>query len=362
MIRSPKDAAGNDVYTLNDLKVAARLDPARGSSAASRGSSIPSASAARSSATRFSPIPSGFANTTSRSASSRTRSRASNANAGGDYLFQPQSVQVVRGLGLIGDGVDPVQHGHADDRRRSRPATICGRRSSGGCKEIREIVLATTNNVPIRVGRRGRWRARRTRRSIRRCVASSSALRRGRARRPSAFRGSMQTARRCSTRRDERVWDNTDDAVQAIVLLRKGEQSLPAVRDVKVKFAELNDTPGRLLPGVKLETFYDRTDLINRTTETVRENVIVGVILVTLILYVFLERRAQQPDRGDQHSAGAVVCLRDALFPRRVGQFAVAGGGRFRHHRRFVGDHGRKHFPPPDQPASSPTCRCPAAS
>jgi len=70
--------------------------------------------------------------------------------------------------------------------------------------------------------------------------------------------------------------------------LRKGEQSLPAVRDVKVKFAVLNDTPGKLLPGVKLETFYDRTNLINRTTETVRENVIVGVILVTLILYVFL--------------------------------------------------------------------------
>ena len=46
---------------------------------------------------------------------------------------------------------------------------------------------------------------------------------------------------------------NTDDAVQAIVLLRKGEQSLPAVRDVKVKYAELNDTPGKLLPGVKLD-------------------------------------------------------------------------------------------------------------
>ena len=50
----------------------------------------------------------------------------------------------------------------------------------------------------------------------------------------------------------------------------------------------LNETPGKLLPGVKLETFYDRTTLISRTTETVRENVIVGVILVTLILYVFL--------------------------------------------------------------------------
>src|SRR4029078_10505904 len=86
----------------------------------------------------------------------------------------------------------------------------------------------------------------------------------------------------------QRLWDQSDDAVQAIVLLRKGEQSLRAGRDAITKFKELNETPGKLLPGVKLETFYDRTTLINPTTETVRENVIVGVILVTLILYVFL--------------------------------------------------------------------------
>ena len=65
---------------------------------------------------------------------------------------------------------------------------------------------------------------------------------------------------------------------------------------------------------MKLETFYDRTNLINRTTETVRENVVVGMILVTLILFVFLERRAQQPDRGHQHSAGAAVRLRVLYF------------------------------------------------
>src|SRR4029079_8940820 len=85
----------------------------------------------------------------------------------------------------------------------------------------------------------------------------------------------------------QRVWDNTDDTVQAIVLLRKNEQSLPAVRDIKAKFEDLNK-PGKLPPGIELKTFYDRTNLINRTTETVRENVIVGVILVALILYVFL--------------------------------------------------------------------------
>ena len=54
-----------------------------------------------------------------------------------------------------------------------------------------------------------------------------------------------------------RIWDNVDDTVQAIVMLRKNEQSLPAVRDVKTKYAEVNQ-PGKILPGVKLETFWSQ--------------------------------------------------------------------------------------------------------
>ena len=63
-----------------------------------------------------------------------------------------------------------------------------------------------------------------------------------------------------------------DDAVQGIVLLRKGEESLPALKDVKALIDSLNNSPGRLLPGVKIAPYYDRTRLINTTTETVREN------------------------------------------------------------------------------------------
>ncbi len=76
---------------------------------------------------------------------------SSNMNAGGDYLLQPQSVQVVRGLGLIGDGVDPVSQvitlkdpSEASQRIRIEEAKRLN--------EIRQIVLATTNNVPIRIG------------------------------------------------------------------------------------------------------------------------------------------------------------------------------------------------------------------
>ena len=52
-------------------------------------------------------------------------------------------------------------------------------------------------------------------------------------------------------------WSRTDEKVQGIVLMRKGEQSLPSIEGVKAKVKELNQ-PGRLLPGVQLEPYYDR--------------------------------------------------------------------------------------------------------
>src|ERR1700689_5833767 len=80
--------------------------------------------------------------------------------------------------------------------------------------------------------------------------------------------------------------DHDDDAVEGIVLLQRGEQSLPALRQLKVKVGQLN---GGLLPrGMKLETLYNRRDLINVTTSTVRDIVIVGLTLVTLVLIIFL--------------------------------------------------------------------------
>jgi cobalt-zinc-cadmium resistance protein CzcA len=84
------------------------------------------------------------------------------------------------------------------------------------------------------------------------------------------------------------LWNDEDDKVQGIVLLRKGEDSLPALRDVEAKIKELNETPGRLLPGVQIEPYYDRSDLISVTTETVRENLAVGMALVSMILLMFL--------------------------------------------------------------------------
>ncbi len=78
-----------------------------------------------------------------------------------------------------------------------------------------------------------------------------------------------------------------DDVVQGIVLLRKNEKSLPTLEKVKAKIEELNES-SKLLPGVKLVPYYDRTSLIGVTTDTVHENLVVGLVLVSSILLAFL--------------------------------------------------------------------------
>ncbi|HTU92339.1 MAG TPA: efflux RND transporter permease subunit [Gemmataceae bacterium] len=85
------------------------------------------------------------------------------------------------------------------------------------------------------------------------------------------------------------VGHDEDDKVECIVLLRKNEDTLPALKDVKKKVEELNDpASGRMLPGVEIEQYYDRSNLLHVTTETVTENLICGIVLVVLILFMFV--------------------------------------------------------------------------
>jgi cobalt-zinc-cadmium resistance protein CzcA len=80
--------------------------------------------------------------------------------------------------------------------------------------------------------------------------------------------------------------DQNNDAIEAIVLLERGQKSLPALKALREKFARLNN--GLLPHGIKIKTIYDRTDLINLTTHTVREVVVLGLVLVTALLFLFL--------------------------------------------------------------------------
>jgi cobalt-zinc-cadmium resistance protein CzcA len=80
--------------------------------------------------------------------------------------------------------------------------------------------------------------------------------------------------------------DYNPDIVQGVVLMRKGEKSMPTLRGVRKKVEALNNT---VLPrDMKIVPYYDRTDLINITTHTVTHTLISGMILVALILLAFL--------------------------------------------------------------------------
>ncbi len=83
---------------------------------------------------------------------------------------------------------------------------------------------------------------------------------------------------------------NDDDVVEGIVLLRKGAE---ADATLDALHAEDRGTEQRLLPkGVKLVPHLDRSDLVHYTTHTVLRNLTDGVLLVTLILFLFLETSA----------------------------------------------------------------------
>jgi cobalt-zinc-cadmium resistance protein CzcA len=81
--------------------------------------------------------------------------------------------------------------------------------------------------------------------------------------------------------------DEQDDIVQGIVLMRRGQQSLPTIRRVEEEVERIN-TSGILPPGVRIDRIYDRSDLINLTTHTVLFNLAFGMILVFFVQWIFL--------------------------------------------------------------------------
>jgi cobalt-zinc-cadmium resistance protein CzcA len=81
--------------------------------------------------------------------------------------------------------------------------------------------------------------------------------------------------------------DDSDDIVQGIVLMHRGEQSMPTIKAVQAEVKAINDA-GILPPGVHIQRIYDRSDLIELTTHTVMHNLVVGVLLIFLVQWAFL--------------------------------------------------------------------------
>jgi cobalt-zinc-cadmium resistance protein CzcA len=81
-------------------------------------------------------------------------------------------------------------------------------------------------------------------------------------------------------------YQDQDDAVEGVILMRTGEKTQEVLKRVEAKTRDLNQN---VLPkDVKIHPFYDRTDLISVTTETVKRNLLRGMILVVIVLVFFL--------------------------------------------------------------------------
>jgi heavy metal efflux system protein len=282
---SPKDEHGRDIYTLNDLKALQDWTLSREFLRVPRiGGVVSFGGTTKRYEVR--PDPDRLKQYGITLTQLQNAITGSNANVGGDYLRRGDAVKMVRGLGLLGLGQDPMQHvlGGKDPAEAS---AYLRAEEARRLREIRQIVLAATNNVPIRVDDVVEGGAVRSHpESGEQGVVVGHLTRLGKV---SLSRPvTDEQGHEVLDGQGHRVWRDEEEKVQGLVLLRKGEQSVPALRDVKAKVKELNESSNRLLPGVTIDTYYDRTGLVNLTTLTVRENLLMGMLLVMVILFMFL--------------------------------------------------------------------------
>src|SRR5579863_7458224 len=150
---------------------------------------------------------------------------ANNSNTGGGFYSIGQQFNYVRGIGLLRNTED-----------------------------IGEVVVGSNNGVPIRVKDIGHVEI-------------------GHAPRLGIF--GFQDKQK-----------NNDDAVEGVILMRRGEQTQNVLEGVEKKTEELNHSV--LPPDVKIRPYYDRSDLVRVTTDTVEGNLLRGMIFVLLVLIFFL--------------------------------------------------------------------------
>jgi heavy metal efflux system protein len=81
-------------------------------------------------------------------------------------------------------------------------------------------------------------------------------------------------------------YQDQDDAVEGVILLRTGEKTQDVLKGVEAKTRELNSA---VLPAdVKIHPFYDRSDLVDLTREVVEGNLLRGMLMVVAVLIFFL--------------------------------------------------------------------------
>src|SRR5579859_1296243 len=157
----------------------------------------------------------------------------SNINIGGDVIKKNSQAYVVRGIGLLND-----------------------------INEIKNIIVENNNGIPVLVKDVAE-------------VQISNLPRLGEVGRTDA-----------TDTTGHRRLRNNPDAVEGIVLMRKGENPDHVIQGIKTAVQRLNE---RILPAdTKMIPFYNREDLIKYATHTVLHNLVEGILLVTLVVSLFM--------------------------------------------------------------------------
>ena len=275
VLTNPKDARGRGVYTLNDLKAEQDWVLEREFRTVQR---IVDVSSQGGTVRRYEIQPDPDRLRRYGVTLMQLQNTIANANqtVGGDYVNEGQVAMTVRSAGLFMGGKDPVTR-VLGLKNPEQAARILRSEEQRRIKDIRALVITSVNNQPVRVedvveggraesggvvpnvgvvvshqtrlGIQGYWRADKERPS-----------------------GSTHTIA------EPEYGHSEPDVVQCIVLLRKDEQTLPALKDVKAKVEYLNNpATGRMLPGTNIECYYDREELLKITTDTVTENLMMGI-------------------------------------------------------------------------------------
>ena len=166
----------------------------------------------------------------------------SNINIGGDFIVRNNQAYVVRGIGLLND-----------------------------INEIRNIIVTSANDVPVLVKDVAD-------------VEVSNVPRLGHVGRADPLTDSA--GHPIADAAGLRKIIDQDDVVEAIVVMRKGENPSEVVQAVKKKIDKLNSM---VLPqDTKIVPYYDREDLIHYATHTVLHNLVEGILLVTILVSLFM--------------------------------------------------------------------------
>jgi cobalt-zinc-cadmium resistance protein CzcA len=157
-----------------------------------------------------------------------------NINVGGDMIIQNNQAYVVRGIGLLND-----------------------------IEEVKNIIIENNNGVPLLVKDVA-------------TVEISNIPRLGWVGRSDGIVNS----------KGKRTITNETDVVEAIVVMRKGENPSEVVKALEAKVKYLNQY---VLPAdTRIVPYYDRSDLIEYATHTVMHNLVEGILLVTLLVSLFM--------------------------------------------------------------------------